>query len=317
MLLASDETLPRFRETDQIIKHHDKEGHPASYGELLEKADPRMAGMVAPADLVKRQNQARAAARHLRLVLDKARLDALIVFGDDQNESYLEDCRPAFAIYFGETIRNDTKQHQTYSHLPEWYIKNRAAFFEPEAPRDYPVHAGLAAYLIEYLMDAEFDLAASKSLRPGEGEGHAVAYVHRHVMNPQKPVPVVPVFLNTYYPPSQPRPRRCYQLGRLVRLAVESFPSTARVGVVASGGLSHFVVDEEFDRRILKALAGKDAEFLQRLPRHKLMGGSSEILNWVAVAGAVEHLEMDWFDYVPGYRTPAGTGTGMSFAAWR
>jgi len=317
MLLAADETLPRFLETDQIIKHHDSEGRPASYGELLEKADPRMAGMVAPSELVKRQDQARAAASHLRTVLDGTALDALIVFGDDQNESYLEDCRPAFAIYFGETIRNDTKQHQTYSHLPEWYIKNRAAFFEPEAARDYPVHAGLAAHLIEYLMDAEFDLAASKSLRPGEGEGHAVAYVHRHVMNPQKPVPVVPVFLNTYYPPSQPRPRRCYRLGQVVRLAVESFPGRARVGVVASGGLSHFLVDEEFDRRILRALANKDADFLQRLPRHKLKGGSSEILNWVAVAGAVEHLELGWFDYVPGYRTPAGTGTGMSFAAWR
>jgi 3-O-methylgallate 3,4-dioxygenase len=316
MLLAADETLPRFLETDRIIKHHDKEGRPASYGELLEQADPRLAGMAAPAELVRRQNQARAAARHLRKVLDKAALDALIVFGDDQNESYLEDCRPAFAIYFGETIRNDTKQHQTYSHLPEWYIKNRAAFFEPEAPRDYPVHAGLAAHMIDHLMDAEFDLAASKSLRHGEGEGHAVAYVHRHVMNPRKPVPVVPVFLNTYYPPSQPRPRRCYRLGQTVRLAVESFPGKLRVGVIASGGLSHFLVDEEFDRRILEALADKDTDFLQRLPRNKLMGGSSEILNWVAAAGAVEHLEMDWFDYVPGYRTPAGTGTGMSFAAW-
>ena len=76
-----------------------------------------------------------------------AALDALIVFGDDQNESYLEDCRPAFAIYYGETIRNDVKQHQTYSHLPEWYIKNRSAFFEPEAPRDYPVHDKLAAHI--------------------------------------------------------------------------------------------------------------------------------------------------------------------------
>jgi hypothetical protein len=25
---------------------------------------------------------------------------------------------------------------------------------------------------------------------------------------------------------------------------------------------------------------------------------------------------LNWFDYVPGYRTPAGTGTGMSFATW-
>jgi hypothetical protein len=316
MLLASDETLTRFLETDQIIKHHDKEGRPVTYGELLEKADPRMGAMVVPAQLAERQNRARAACQHLRDVLSAAALDALIVFGDDQNESYLEDCRPAFAVYFGETIRNETKQHRTYSHLPEWYIKNRAAFFEPESPRDYPVHAGLASHMIDYLMDAEFDLAASKCLRAGEGEGHAVAYVHRHVMDARKPVPVVPVFINTYYPPSQPRPRRCYRLGQVVRLAVESYPGDARVGVLASGGLSHFLVDEDFDRLILKALADKNAAFLERIPQSKLKGGSSEILNWVAVAGAAEHLELNWFDYVPGYRTPAGTGTGMSFASW-
>jgi hypothetical protein len=317
MLLASDETLPLFLETDRIIKHHDKDGRPASYGELLEKADPGLAGMVSSAQMVSRQNLARAASRKLRQIVNDAALDALIVFGDDQNESYLEDCRPAFAIYYGETIRNDIKQHQTYSHLPEWYIKNRSAFFEPEVPRDYPVHAGLAAHMIDYLMDAEFDLAASKSLRAGEGEGHAVAYVHRHVMPKEKPVPVVPVFINTYYPPSQPRPQRCYRLGQVVRLAVESFRGDLRVGVLASGGLSHFLVDEDFDRAILRALADKDDKFLRQIPRGKLMGGSSEILNWVAVAGAVEHLDLDWSEYVPGYRTPAGTGTGMSFASWR
>jgi hypothetical protein len=316
MLLASDETLTRFLETDQTIKHRDKEGRAVTYGELLEKADPRMADMVAPSHLVERQNQARAACLHVRHALSTASLDALIIFGDDQNESYLEDCRPAFAIYFGDTIRNDNKQHGTYSHLPDWYIKNRAAFFEQDKPRDYPVHSELALHLIESLMDAEFDLAASKCLREGEGEGHAVAYVHRHVMDASKPVPVVPVFLNTYYPPSQPRPRRCYHLGQAVRRAVESYPGEARVGVLASGGLSHFLVDEDFDRAILKACADKNAAFLQQLPRNKLMGGSSEILNWVAVAGCVEHLDMNWFDYVPGYRTPAGTGTGMSFASW-
>ena len=38
--------------------------------------------------------------------------------------------------------------------------------------------------------------------------------------------------------------------------------------------------------------------FLERIPQSKLKGGSSEILNWVAVAGAAEHLELNWFDYV-------------------
>jgi Catalytic LigB subunit of aromatic ring-opening dioxygenase len=317
MLLAADETLPRFVETDQKMKHRDKQGRPVTYGDLLEKADPKLAHMVAPEHLVARQNVARAAVRHLREAVGAAALDALIVFGDDQNESYLEDCRPMFAIYCGDTIRNGNAQHGAYAHLPDWYVKNRAGFFEPDAPRDYPVHAGLATHLIETLCDAEFDPASSKSLRAGEGEGHAVAYVHRHVMDAAKPVPVVPVFLNTYFPPNQPSPRRCYKLGAAVRRAVETFPGAARVGVLASGGLSHFLVDEEFDRAILRALADKDRAFLQTLPRNKLNAGSSEILNWVAVAGAAEAVDLDWFEYVPGYRTPAGTGTGMSFATWR
>ena len=314
MLLASDETLPRFQETDSLMKHRDKEGRPVTYGDLLEKADPKLADMVAPKNLVARQNVARDAAKRLRQALAAANLDALIVMGDDQNESYLEDCRPAFAVYYGETIRNNVTQHKTYSHLPEWYIKNRQGFFEASTPRDYPVHAGLAVHLIESLMDLGFDLASSKSLREGEGEGHALAYVHRHVVAADNPVPVVPIFLNTYYPPNQPRPARCYAFGQAVRRAVEAFAGDLRVGVLASGGLSHFLVDEEFDRAILKAIADKNGEFLRNLPRNKLNAGSSEILNWVALAGASEHLDLDWFEYVPGYRTPAGTGTGLSFA---
>jgi len=316
MLLAADETLPRFAETDRTMKHRDKEGRPVTYGDLLEKADPGLAHLVAPENLVARQNVARAAARRLQEAVSAAVLDALIVFGDDQNESYLEDCRPVFAIYYGDTIRNGNAQHTTYAHLPDWYIRNRAGFFEPDAPRDYPVHAALAVHLIEALSEAGFDIAGSRSLRPGEGEGHAMAYVHRHVMDAGTPVPIVPVFLNTYFPPNQPSPRRCYKLGQAVRRAVDGLADDLRVGVLASGGLSHFLVDEDLDRAILKALADKDRAFLETLPRNKLHAGSSEILNWVALAGAAEGIDLAWFEYVPGYRTPAGTGTGMSFATW-
>ncbi len=317
MLLASDETLPRFLETDQRIKHRDREGQPATYAELLEKADPKMADMVAPTELVARQNKARAAGAHLSRVLNSSKLDALIIMSDDQDEAYLEDNRPTFAIYYGETILNSNEQHEQYrQRFPEWYVQNRQAFFEDSKPRAYPVESKLALHLIEHLMDNGFDPAASKRMREGEGEGHGMAYVHRRLMDAANPIAIVPVFLNTYFPPNQPRPRRCYALGQAIRKAVETFPGSGRVGIIASGGLSHFLVDEDFDRAILKACADKDAQFLQDLPRNKLHSGSSEILNWVGVAGACEHLDLNWFEYVPGYRTPAGTGTGLSFATW-
>jgi len=35
------------------------------------------------------------------------------------------------------------------------------------------------------------------------------------------------------------------------------------------------------------------------------------------MAGAAEHLPMAWSEYIPGYRSPAGTGTGLCFAALR
>jgi 3-O-methylgallate 3,4-dioxygenase len=47
-----------------------------------------------------------------------------------------------------------------------------------------------------------------------------------------------------------------------------------------------------------------------------LNSGTSEIRNWIATAGAVEHLDMKLIDYVPCYRSPAGTGCAMGFAEW-
>jgi hypothetical protein len=88
------------------------------------------------------------------------------------------------------------------------------------------------------------------------------------------------------------------------------------VGVVASGGLSHFIVDEALDRHVLEALAEKDAGAVAALPPAQLESGNSEIRNWIAVGGAVEHLRMQLVDYVPCYRSEAGTGVGMAFAVW-
>jgi hypothetical protein len=129
-------------------------------------------------------------------------------------------------------------------------------------------------------------------------------------------VPIVPILINTFYPPNQPLPRRCYAFEQALRAAIEAWPAPKRVAVVASGGLSHFTVNEKLDRRVLDMLRDKDAAGLMALPAAKLTSGSSEIRNWIAAAGALEGLDVRWSDYVPGYRTAAGTGTGIGFAAW-
>ena len=66
----------------------------------------------------------------------------------------------------------------------------------------------------------------------------------------------------------------------------------------------------------IKGLKEKDVDLLCNLPRHRLNSASSEIRNWVAAAGALEDKDIDFLEYVPVYRTPAGTGGGWTFARW-
>jgi hypothetical protein len=145
---------------------------------------------------------------------------------------------------------------------------------------------------------------------------HSFGFIYWRLMHNRGAMPTVPIQLNTYFPPNQPTPARCLAIGRAIRRAVESWPRDLRVAVIGTGGLSHFVVDEEFDNKFLETLASGDADRISALPRAKLNSGNSELRCWIAMSGAVEDKTISLIDYIPCYRTLAGTGCGMAFAAW-
>jgi hypothetical protein len=149
----------------------------------------------------------------------------------------------------------------------------------------------------------------------GRSLGHAFTFVRRRLRLAAE-VPIVPVLLNTYFPPNVPGPARCWRLGEALRAGIESWDAGARVAVFASGGLSHFVVHEELDRAVLAGLASGDGAALGQLPGGLLRSGTSETLNWITAGGALGGLSFELLDYIPAYRSPAGTGCGMAFAAW-
>jgi 3-O-methylgallate 3,4-dioxygenase len=313
MLNAPPEDWPRFYERDSKRTNLlDTEGRLTSYDEQLKHAPSGIAAEIAPERMQARHAAVEGAMARLGDYLREARLDTLIVVGDDQDELYHPDNMPGMLVYYGETIPNVPLGADFKG--PEWARRATARWYEEKEPRDYPVDASLARHLIDELIDREFDIATSDATPQGEGEGHAIGFVHKRIM--KDVVPIVPICINTYYPPNQPTPRRCYKLGQAIRAAVESYPGDQRVGIVGSGGLSHFVVDEALDRGLIDMMRRKDAAAIQALPREKLHSGSSEIRNWICVAGAVEHLSLEWSLYEPGYRTPAGTGTGLGFAFW-
>ncbi len=293
----------------------DAEGRAWPYEELESRGSTAVLEQLSDDIFEEKYQRCQDGIEELGKRIQAANLDALIIVGDDQSEHLFSDNLPPILIYYGETIRNThLTEEQANEFLPGYREARLRGYYEADGDRDYPVATELAQFVIGHLLDNSFDIAASDRLPRERAEGHAFQFVHRRVL--RDAVPVIPVMLNAYHPPTQPRVGRCYEFGQALRRAVEAWPQEARVGIIGSGGLTHFVIDEEFDLAVLKAFEERDAEMLKSIPEGRLQGGTSEVKNWIAVAGACEHLTFDLIDYVPGYRSPAGTGTAMGFATW-
>ncbi len=68
---------------------------------------------------------------------------------------------------------------------------------------------------------------------------------------------MVPMMISRYLP-NQPSPRRAHELGGALRRAIDDWDSRKRVAIMASGGLSHQILDEPLDRMVVKALTESD-----------------------------------------------------------
>jgi 3-O-methylgallate 3,4-dioxygenase len=304
-----------FKQIDpKNVHYYDKQGRKTDYAALLAAAAPDTEAMVTPEKMGERFDASQAAMDELHRRIVAARLDVLLIVGDDQTELFRTSNNPAMAIYYGQTIRNTAREPAQAG--DPWPKTARMWRHEPERDREYPVRHDMAQWLIRQLCDRDFDIAAMDSIEPGKFEGHAFQFVHRRLLQDHE-LPVIPVILNTFDPPNQPTPRRCVALGRALRELIEAWPQDLRVGVIASGGLSHFVVDEQLDQQVIDAIRRKDSEALAAFDPQLLQAGSSEIRNWLVVGELARQLDLEWLSYIPAYRTPALTGTGLAFAAWQ
>ncbi len=246
--------------------------------------------------------------------------DILVVVGDDQEEWFADDVQPAFTVFCGDAILNSGYVQEEHAHK---HPSVQMVESQRHTPVDtyYPVVADLGKHIIEKLIDDEFDVTASSEI-PSNGKGplgigHAFSFIYRRILK-DDPIPLVPVLINTFYPPNQPLPKRCFNLGRAIGRAIRSWDGDKRVAIVASGGLSHFVIDEDWDRRMIKAMQDRDWDTLTSEPDEIFRSGTSETKNWLVALGAMadEKFEMNLLDYVPCYRSEGGTGNAMAFATW-
>src|SRR5260370_40645101 len=219
MLNAPPEDWPRFYERDSKRTNLlDTEGRLTTYEKQLTHAPPGITDQITPERMRARHQAVEGAMARLGDFLREAKLDALIVVGDDQDELYHHDNMPGILVYYGDTIPNVPLAPVAE---PNWGWRASARWHEEKVPRDYPVDATLARHLIDQLIDGEFDVAASAAVPEGEGEGHAIGFVHKRIM--LEVVPIVPVCINTYYPPHQPTPPPSYKLAQPIPPAVQLY----------------------------------------------------------------------------------------------
>ncbi len=300
-------------------------GARVTYEQLLAQANPDIARQLDPEICMRKFENIQAGLDQLEARFGQTDMDVVVMFGDDQGEWFYDDNMPTINVYWGDKVRVLPRPGGPGS----WRLY-------PTEECEWQVDSELGLHVIESLMEQDFDIAHTRyqheqyggTIGPTTwymdfqrtGQQRRVGVPHAYSMPlgrwfAGKRLPILPITINTCYPPNWISPRRAFALGRAVRTAVDSWASDRRVAFATSGGLSHFVVDEEVDRMALKAMEEMDSEVLTTLPRHRLQSATTEILNWVALAGAMGS-PMEKLAYEPAFRTPAGTGVGIAVGHW-
>ena len=280
--------------------------------------------LAAQCSLTERQKRLAACQQAIAVLADKfaeVSPDVAVIMGNDQRELFLEEVMPAFTVFWGETIHNEPASPEQAARMPPG-IHEAEWGHNPPAPVDYPGLPELGLHIIRTLIGEEFDVAQSTRLPRHEnhwssGIPHAFGFIYRMIMR-DRVIPNVPMITNTFFPPNQPTARRCFKMGQAVGRAIRSWETDRKVAVFGSGGMSHFVIDEDFDQMFFEAFRARDAETLMTIDERYFQSGTSELKNWIAAAGILfdSDLDGDVVDYQPCYRSPAGTGTANGFVYW-
>ncbi len=305
---------------DQKSKTHWYQGRQFDYEGLLARRQPGFGSEVDRAQQERAYQACQQSLDELAVHAKDLRADCVIVVGNDQREVFQEDFIPSLLVYTGASIENVPLSPERLAKLPPGVAEAEEGHCPPEGAV-YPGLENESRLLAGFLADLFFDVATSARLPKGgdrqEGIPHAFGFIYRRIFRDQPP-PSIPVFVNVGVAPHQVRVPRAIDFGRALARAIAKLPGEARVMLVASGGLSHFVVDEELDRRVLGALHPFDESVLRAMPETDFNGNTAEIKSWLVVAAAMSEagLGVVRSDYTPCYRTPAGTGSGMGFVAW-
>jgi protocatechuate 4,5-dioxygenase beta chain len=225
------------------------------------------------------------------------RPDVVLLVYNDHASTFSLDIVPTFAIGCAERF---------------------APADEGWGPRPVPVvqgHPELAAHVAHSVIQQDFDLTIVNRMDVDHGLTVPLSLLFGQPTS--WPVRVIPLAVNVVlYPP--PSGRRCYELGKAIRQAVDSFDTSLNVQVWGTGGMSHQLqglraglINRAWDNAFLDRLID-DPDTLSRVPHVEYLreAGSEgiELVMWLIMRGALSEKvrTVHRFYHVPASNTAVG-----------
>jgi protocatechuate 4,5-dioxygenase, beta chain len=237
--------------------------------------------------------------------------------GYQRSKQWIAEVKPDVVIL----IYNDHASAFSLELIPTFALGCAAEFAPADegwGPRPVPTVKGypeLAWHLAQSLILDEFDMTIVNEMPVDHGLTVPMSLMFGEPA--EWPVKVIPLAVNVVqYPP--PTGNRCYNLGKAIRRAVESFDQDVKVVVFGTGGMSHQLqgpraglINKDFDKRFLDNLT-HDPLGLTRMPHVEYLreAGSEgvEMVMWLIMRGALDEQvdEVYRFYHVPASNTAVG-----------
>ncbi len=200
-----------------------------------------------------------------------------------------------------------------------------AAEFKPAdegwGPRPVPVvknHQKLASHIAQSVILDEFDLTIMNEMEVDHGLTVPMSVMFgQHGVDDEWPTLVIPLAVNVVQYPA-PTGNRCYQLGKAIRRAIDSYPEDLNVVIFGTGGMSHQLqykraglINADWDQRFLDLMTEdpKAASQIQHLEYLRETGSEGiEMVMWLVMRGALDEdvTEVHRHYHVPASNTAVG-----------
>jgi protocatechuate 4,5-dioxygenase beta chain len=224
--------------------------------------------------------------------------DVIFLVYNDHANAFSLDMIPTFAIGCAESF---------------------APADEGWGPRPVPVvkgHPELASHIAQSVIQDDFDLTIVNRMEVDHGLTVPLSLICGQPS--EWPCRVIPFAVNVVQYPV-PSGRRCFNLGRAIRKAIELYDEPLKVQIWGTGGMSHQLqgpraglINREWDNRFLDRLIA-DPEGLAQVPHIEYVreAGSEgiELVMWLIARGAMSDAPphvVHRFYHVPASNTAVG-----------